>query len=252
MSRDAGQAAVDRPAPARYRMAELERLSGVGREAIRFYIRKGLLPEPERPSRTMAWYSEEHLRLLRTIRRLREEELLPLAAIRAVLHDVASHPFSQRQQRMLRRMRQRVHREGGVARSSRGRAELAEALGLDREALLQAEEAGLIREGADDLSGEEEELLALWAEVRDAGLSRERGLGPRDMAMVAQAVDKVFSAELDIFSERLGDLSDAETDALLEVVIPNINRMFALLHGRRVRSFVESANAAGDTPAEDD
>ena len=50
MSRDAGQAAVDRPAP--YRMAELERLSGVGREAIRFYIRKGLLPEPERPSRT--------------------------------------------------------------------------------------------------------------------------------------------------------------------------------------------------------
>lgn len=254
MSRDAGQATVaaEESAGARYRMAELERLSGVGREAIRFYIRKGLLPEPERPSRTMAWYSAEHVRLLRTIRRLREDEFLPLAAIRAVLHDVASHPFSQRQQRMLRRMRQRVHREGGAARSSRGRAELAEALGLDREALRQAEQAGLIREDADDLSGEEEELLALWAEMRDAGLSRERGLGPRDMAMVARAVDQLFSAELDIFSQHLGDLSDAETDALLEVVIPNINRMFALLHGRRVRSFVESANAAGDESGEVD
>lgn len=61
----------------------------------------------------MAWYADEHLRLLRTIRRLREDELLPLAAIRAALHDVASHPFCPRQQRMLRRMRQPVHPGAG-------------------------------------------------------------------------------------------------------------------------------------------
>ena len=33
------------------KMKELEARTGVGREAIRFYIREGLLPEPERPKR---------------------------------------------------------------------------------------------------------------------------------------------------------------------------------------------------------
>ena len=39
----------------RLKMKDLERTTGVGREAIRFYIREGLLPEPERPSRNVAW-----------------------------------------------------------------------------------------------------------------------------------------------------------------------------------------------------
>lgn len=228
----------------RYRMAALESASGVGREAIRFYIREGLLPEPERPSRTTAWYSDEHIRLLRMIRRLREDEMLPLSAIRAVLHDVETHPFSQRQRRMLRRMQQRVHRRDGLAapaaQGRRTRQDVANAMGLDQAALREAAEAGLIREAASDISGDEEELLGLWSEMRDAGLKPERGIGPRDMAMVVDAVDQLFAAELAIFTGRLGNLSDTETDALLDVVVPNINRMFALLHSRRVRSFVES------------
>ena len=31
------------------KMKELEDRSGIGRETIRYYIREGLLPEPERP-----------------------------------------------------------------------------------------------------------------------------------------------------------------------------------------------------------
>ena len=38
------------------KMKELERETGVGRETIRFYIREGLLPEPERPKRNVAAY----------------------------------------------------------------------------------------------------------------------------------------------------------------------------------------------------
>ncbi len=225
-------------AVARYRMAQLESLTGVGREAIRFYIREGLLPEPERPSKTTAWYSDEHVRLLKAIRRLREDELLPLSAIRAVLHDVESYPFTERQRQMLSRMRDRFAVERSPPWQPHSRRELAERLGLTDEELRQAETVGFLRPEVDALSDDETRLLTLWAQMRDAGLTRARGLGPSVMDYVVEAVERVFTRELEIFAERLGDLSDVETDALLKVIIPNTNRMFDILHLRRVRAFV--------------
>ena len=67
------------------RMRELEQRTGVGRETIRFYIREGLLPEPDRASRNSASYSDDHVTRLRAIKRLQEERFLPLAVIRTLL-----------------------------------------------------------------------------------------------------------------------------------------------------------------------
>jgi len=72
------------------RMAELAKTSGVARETIHFYLREGLLPRPEKGGRTVAYYGDEHLARLRTIRRLREEKYLPLAVIRRLLESPAA------------------------------------------------------------------------------------------------------------------------------------------------------------------
>ena len=83
------------------KMAELERRSGVGRETIRYYIREGLLPEPERRARNVAVYGDVHTTRLKTIKRLQEERFLPLDVIRRVLDGDASalppagDPFAQ-------------------------------------------------------------------------------------------------------------------------------------------------------------
>src|SRR5689334_8059110 len=83
------------------KMAELERRTGVGRETIRYYIREGLLPEPERRARNVAAYSDAHVERLATIKRLQEERFLPLEVIRRVLDGdpsalpPASDPFAQ-------------------------------------------------------------------------------------------------------------------------------------------------------------
>jgi DNA-binding transcriptional MerR regulator/tetratricopeptide (TPR) repeat protein len=76
--------------PRGMRMAELARRSGVTRETIHFYLREGLLPRPEKGGRTVAYYGEEHIDRLRTIRRLREEKYLPLAVIRRLLESPAT------------------------------------------------------------------------------------------------------------------------------------------------------------------
>ena len=66
------------------RMRDLEKASGVSRETIRFYIREGLLPEPDRTHRNSATSTEDHHARLITIRRLRDERFLPLSVIRSL------------------------------------------------------------------------------------------------------------------------------------------------------------------------
>ena len=69
-----------RPAHA-LKMKDLERATGVGRETIRFYIREGLLPEPARPGRNVAWYDGAFIERIQLIKELQQKRFLPLHAI---------------------------------------------------------------------------------------------------------------------------------------------------------------------------
>ena len=51
------------------KMAELSSRSGIAASTIRHYLRLGLLPEPLRTAKTMAYYGPEHLERLAQIRR---------------------------------------------------------------------------------------------------------------------------------------------------------------------------------------
>jgi DNA-binding transcriptional MerR regulator len=66
-----------------YTIGELARLAGVTPRTIRYYTAEGLLPPPETRGR-YALYSEDHLRRLRLIGRLKDA-YLPLAEIKARL-----------------------------------------------------------------------------------------------------------------------------------------------------------------------
>jgi DNA-binding transcriptional MerR regulator len=68
-----------------YAIRDLERLTGVPRSTVHFYVREGLLPPPKKRGQTLADYGEEHLRLINLIRQLREEENLGIKEIRDFL-----------------------------------------------------------------------------------------------------------------------------------------------------------------------
>src|SRR5205809_7856653 len=80
-SRRAGVTAIER----RMKMKDLERATGVGRESIRFYIHEGLLPEPVRPSRNVAWYDESFVDRIALIKELQQKRFLPLHVIKAIV-----------------------------------------------------------------------------------------------------------------------------------------------------------------------
>src|SRR4051794_19588581 len=79
---------------ARMTIGELARRAGVGVETVRYYQRRGLLPEPARRPRSTREYSQEALELLRFIRRARGlgftvREIEKLLALRSSRKDAS-------------------------------------------------------------------------------------------------------------------------------------------------------------------
>ena len=66
-------------------MRELAEAAGVSAGTIKHYLREGLLPEPVKTSRNMAWYPREFVERVKLIKQLQEERFLPLKVIREVL-----------------------------------------------------------------------------------------------------------------------------------------------------------------------
>lgn len=222
--------------------------TGVSRETIRFYLNEGLLPEPTRTARNMAWYGPEHVERLRLIKALQEEQFLPLKAIRAYVRGTGEAVFSPQQLRAFDVMRERLRNAASVAAA--GAVDLAALqadLAIGPDELAQAVEGGhvtvLARDGRALVTPEDAALLRLWARARDAGLSLARGFGPRDLGILVQAVDRLFAEERRLIIARMRDVSPAEALAVLDQILPAVNEVIAILHARRLRSFIEDPAA---------
>src|SRR5690606_34280554 len=69
------------------KMRELAEASGVSAGTIKHYLREGLLPEPVRTSRNMAYYPPEFVDRIKLIKQLQEERFMPLRVIKAMLDE---------------------------------------------------------------------------------------------------------------------------------------------------------------------
>lgn len=228
-----------------YRMAEVMQLTGASREAVRFYINAGLLPEPHRTARNMAWYSQQHIETIKLVRILQEEQFLPLKAIKALFDDDKNFDFTPRQRSIFASMREEMGiraRRQLPGPSSHG---LAEALGLTHDDFRELQEVGAIRTKVEHLTAGEEEILRQFAILRHSGMTPERGFSARHIQIVQASTDLLFAQELKLFRELLVDLRDDEIPVLMARAIPAINRIFAVLHEQKLRAFV-AINARQD------
>src|SRR5262245_63918660 len=69
------------------RMGELARASGVSAATIKHYLREGLLPEPVKTSRNMAYYPADFVDRIKMIKQLQEERYMPLRVIKDLLDE---------------------------------------------------------------------------------------------------------------------------------------------------------------------
>jgi AcrR family transcriptional regulator/predicted DNA-binding transcriptional regulator AlpA len=70
-----------------FKIAELEKLSGMSRRTIHFYLQQQLIHPPVKTGKTMAYYDETHLRKLSYIKKTKAQGY-PLIAIRQKIEEI--------------------------------------------------------------------------------------------------------------------------------------------------------------------
>lgn len=215
------------------RMRELEKRTGVGRETIRFYIREGLLPEPERSSRNSASYTDDHVTRIRAIKRLQEERFLPLAVIKTLLdaEDGDRWLHADAFPHLDHLLRARL---GGGGRIPLDR--VLEQMNCTREELAEAVMAGLVdAPTADGLEPRDVGIIRALTELRDIGFTRERGFLTKEMGFYAELIDWLVAQEMRLFFDHTaGQVGEAEAADMAERGIAAVNDMLSLMRTREI------------------
>jgi DNA-binding transcriptional MerR regulator len=225
------------------RMRDLEKASGVGRETIRYYIREGLLPEPDKASRNSARYSDEHVARLKAIKRLQEERFLPLAVIRELLEaDDGGRWLLPEAFPMLDALL----------------AQRLEASGPARVALADLPLPDHQREHLDDLmisvaedgtvSARDAAILRTVGRLDEIGFRPELGFNDGQMRLYHVLIDWLTNQELRHFLEHTaGQVGEAEALDMAEQGIALINELLGQLRTRALlKKLAERRRIAND------
>jgi DNA-binding transcriptional MerR regulator len=227
----------------RLKMKDLERATGVGRESIRFYIREGLLPEPERPGRNVAWYDESFIERIRLIKELQQKRYLPLQVIKAIVN--GDTPPTPRELETLDALEGKLLPAGDAALAGKRErlSALAKRTGLPVRELreLAATEAIEIVTIAGDhwIEGVGIRLVELWGRFRAAGFTAERGFPAEQVRLYVDMASLLAREELRRFTQGLaGRVSNTELVRMAEDGIRLGSEVVALLRHAALLRFI--------------
>lgn len=240
----------------RLKMRDLERETGVGREAIRFYIREGLLPEPERPARNVAWYDESFVERVRLIKRLQQERFLPLAVIKGTL-GVRDVPSSAEVETLLELDATLGPDPLRPPRAPESPSRLAARVGLPASELRELARLGAVeiatRGGRQWIDGRSVEIVEVWAKMRHAGFSERLGFGPDDAALPVQVAEWLAREQLRLFTRQVTGRVDRDTARrMAEVGLECVPRLTALLHEAALLRLIASGNLPESSAPQDE
>jgi DNA-binding transcriptional MerR regulator len=235
------------------RMRELEQRTGVSRETVRFYIREGLLPEPERRGRTSARYDDSHVARLKAIKRLQDERHLPLGVIKALLSPDDAHSsvvatvFPDLEADLSARLALRSKaREQLTALQARLDVPMTDLQRLVAIGIFRTETDA---DGTVWVSGSDIAIAERCAALNAAGFTEERGFAPEAFKFYLEFVDWLVGEELRLFLTNMaGRLNNAEASQAAERGIDIMNDILGLL---RTRAVLDRLHAVRNAPHTD-
>lgn len=187
------------------RMRELEEKTGVKREMIHFYLRNGMLPEPERPRPRTAIYNDQHVTAIKSIRQLQTEERLKIDEIKQLLQGnkgrIATPAAS------FRHLDELFASHAGLDQEL---VPLTEILDRNPKAESDAklfEAMGAIellkRKGKTYLSHVDAEIVGAWGDMRAAGATEEIGIEPTLLKLHVELAERLANGEVNYFLDRV-------------------------------------------------
>ncbi len=210
------------------RMRELAEASGVSAGTIKHYLREGLLPEPVKTSRNMAWYPPEFVERIKLIKQLQEERFMPLRAIKSVLDEDPDRA------RALVELEDRIlERALSEDRDRISAAEVRRRYDMPREVLARLDEIGLLSPDRRGYGKLDVQVIEAISRFRAGGYDEQIGFTVYDTLRYKHALEQLVKEEVQVVLDRLaGELEPDRVVDLLEVGAGPLRDFIAALHSK--------------------
>jgi DNA-binding transcriptional MerR regulator len=223
ISRSRGDISAHRPL---LRMGELAEASGVPAPTIKHYLREGLLPEPVKTSRNMAYYPPEFVDRIRLIKRLQEERFMPLKAIKSVLDE-----DPERADALLELEDRILDRALAGERARTSAAEVRKRYGVPKEVLDRLEELEILSPNSRGYSPSDVTIIEAISRFRAGGYDEQIGFTVYDTLRYKTALEALVSEEVDVVMNRLaGEVPPERVVEMLEAGAQPLKDLIAALH----------------------
>jgi DNA-binding transcriptional MerR regulator len=202
------------------KMKELSEASGVSAGTIKHYLREGLLPEPVRTSRNMAYYPPEFVERIRLIKQLQEERFMPLKLIRSLL-------------------------ERDTGRAMVSAAELKRRYDVPQEVLDRLAELEVLSPKGRGYAPHDVEIVAAISRFRAGGYDERIGFTVYDTLRYKSALEPLVKEEVEVLLQRVaGELEPDRAIELIEAGVEPLNDLIAALHQKLLLAELTKARRA--------
>jgi DNA-binding transcriptional MerR regulator len=222
------------------KMSELAEASGVSAGTIKHYLREGLLPEPVKTSRNMAYYPADFVDRIRLIKQLQEERFMPLKVIKGMLDEDPDRAKAlvELEDRILERAL-----AGEEKRTSA--AEVKRRYTMPQEVLARLEELGILSPNSRGYSPSDVRVVEAISRFRAGGYDERIGFTVYDTLRYKRALQDLVKEEVSVLMERLaGEMDTDSAVELIEAGSAPLQDLIAALHSKLLIAELQEQRAA--------
>jgi DNA-binding transcriptional MerR regulator len=234
---------VSTEAKERLKISELAAAAEVPVATVRHYLREGLLPEPEKTSRNMAYYPPELVDRIRLIKQLQEERFLPLKVIRELLDSGNGDP---ERLRALIDLEDRILESALAGERKRVSArEVRRRYDMPKEVLERLAELEVLTPDGRGYSPSDARIVEAISRFRAGGYDERIGFTVYDTLRYKRALEGLVKEEVDVLMERLaGEMDPDRAVELIEAGAEPLQDLIAALHTKLLVAELERHRAA--------
>ena len=212
----------------RLKMSELAEQSGVSAGTIKHYLREGLLPEPVKTSRNMAYYPPEFVERIRLIKQLQEERFMPLKLIRSMLDDDPGRA------RALVELEDRILERALASETSRvSAAELSRRYDVPTHVLKRLAELEILTPNSRGYGPRDVEIVEAISRFRAGGYDERVGFTVYDTVRYKRALEALVKEEVQVLMDRLaGEMEPDRAVELIDGGAEPLRDLIAALHSK--------------------
>ena len=192
------------------KMKELAEASGVSAGTIKHYLREGLLPDPVKTSRNMAYYPPEFVERIRLIKQLQEDPRRARALV-------------ELEDRILERAL-----EGEGRRVSA--AELRRHYDMPQEVLDRLAELDVLSPNSRGYGPRDVEIVEAIGRFRAGGYDERIGFTVYDTLRYKRALEELVKEEVQVLMDRLGEMDPDQAADLIEAGAEPLQDLIGALH----------------------